>query len=212
MIKKAYSVKMTYDVSDSEKQQAEKAILRFNHAMKLLDLASNHLNIMKTPFKENTDMTPEAIVAARAAIRRFRDQSVDNFNDFKISAFDCIDSMQEFSSDTQTIKLMKSFISSIDDLEDKVNKFIDLFEDLDSKDFPQNIVKAIEDVQSACDETNEISNDRIKDHIQSNILAKSWVDSISQDLQRTIEKKTPLILDLFNQRQEQLNEELKNRS
>jgi len=211
MIKRAYSVQMTYEVSDAEKQQAEKAILHFAHAIKLLSLASNHLNIMKTPFKENTDMTPDAVVQARAALRRFRDQSTENFNDFKIGAFRCVNAMQEFASDTQTIKLMKSFISSIDDLEDKVNSFVKLFEDLESKDFPQEAVKAIEEIQKQCDEIDEIANDRIKDHIQSNILAKNWVDSVSNSLQQEIEKKTPLILDLFNQRQDQLNEELKNR-
>lgn len=211
MIKRAYSVNMTYEVSDAEKQQAEKAILHFTHAIKLLSLASNHLNIMKTPFKENTDMTPDAVVHARAALRRFRDQSTENFNDFKIGAFRCVNAMQEFASDTQTIKLMKSFISSIDDLEDKVNSFVKLFENLESKDFPQETVKAIEEIQKQCGEIDEIANDRIKDHIQSNILAKNWVNSVSNSLQQEIEKKTPLILDLFNQRQDQLNEELKNR-
>jgi len=211
MIKRAYSVSMTYEISDAEKQQAEKAILCFNNAIKSLERASSHLNIMKTPFKENTDMTPEAIVNARAAIRRFRDKSTDNFNDFKILAFDCVNVMQMFSSDTQTIKLMKSFVSSIEDLEDKVNNFVSLFEDLDSKDFPQEVVKVIEEIQEQCTEINDIADDRIKDHIKSNILSKNWVDSVSGDLQQEIEKKTPLILDLFNQRQEQLNEGLKNR-
>lgn len=212
MIKRAYSIQMSYEVSDAEKQQAEKALLYFNHALKLLNLANDHLNIMKTPFKSNPDSDVNEIVKARAAIRRFRDQSVKNFNDFKVAAFKCVKSMQDFSSDTQTIKLVKSFISSVEELEVKVNNFVDLFDDLQSKEFSSEIVRVIEEIQKDCKDIDEIIDERIKSHIQSNILAKSWVDSMSNNLQMKIEKKTPLMLDLFNQRQDQLNEVIKEKT
>ena len=101
---------------------------------------------------------------------------------------------------------MKSLISSIDDLQNKVNKFVDLFDNLESKEFIKNIVAAMEAIQKQCNSVEEIIDDRIKTHVQSNILATSWVDSISKELQVKIEKKTPLLLDLFNKRQDQLNE------
>lgn len=212
MIKRAYAVQMTYEVSDAEKVQAEKAMLFFSHSTKLLSMASEHLNIMKTPFKNNPEMSGEDVLKARAAIRRFRDKSIENFNEFKKTAFQCVNIMKDFSSDTQTLKLMKSFISSIDDLETKVNEFSDLFIDLESKDFSTKIVEAIEDVQKECDAIEEIIEERIKNHIQSNILATSWVDSVSSDLQMQVQEKTPLILDLFNKRQEQLNSIIKERN
>ena len=212
MIKKAYAVQMNYEVSDEEKTQAEKALLYFDHVAKILDMASNHLNIMKTPFKDSPEMSPEEVMKARAAIRRFRDKAVDNFNEFKQQAFKCVSVMQIFSSDTQTLKLMKSFISSIDDLEIKVNKFVDLFDDLESKSFPQDVVKNIEEIQQQCDEITEIAQERIKTHVQTNILAATWVDSVSKELQTTIEKKTPLIMDLYNKRQDQLSDMIKERT
>ena len=212
MIKKAYSVQMSYNVTDVEKSQAEQALLCFTHTLKCLKMAYNYLNIMKTPFKDNSEMNPEEVMKARSAIRRFRDKTVDNFNEFKQNAFKCINVMQSFASDTQTVKLMKSFITSIDTLEIKVNDFVDIFTDLQSKDFPKNVVKNIEDIQKDCDEIEEIIDERIRDHIQNNILATSWVDSVSNDLQMKIEQKTPLVLDLFNRRQDQLNDIVKNRS
>lgn len=212
MIKKVYAISMTYEVSDAEKVQAEKAIFCFNHSIKLLSLSKDHLDIMKTPFKDNPEMSPEDVMKARAALRRFRDKSVENFNEFKIASFQCVNIMQNFASDTQTVKLMKSFIASIDKLESLVNKFVDLFDDLESKDFPRNVVKNIEDIQNQCDEVEQIIDERIKSHIQTNILATSWVDSVSNDLQMKVEKKTPLILDLFNKRQDQLNDIIKERS
>ncbi len=203
---------MSYDVSDSERSQAEKALLYFKAAEKYLVQASDHLNIMKTPFKDNQDMTPEDVMTARAVIRRFRDKAIENFDKFKKVAFDCVNLMQTFSSDTQTLKLMKSFIASVDELENSVNQFADLFNDLHSKDFVKDVVAAIENIQKQCDEIEEIVDERIKSHIQTNILAKSWVDSISNDLQMKIEKKTPLIVDLYNQRQEQLNDAVEERN
>jgi hypothetical protein len=212
IIKKAYSVQMTYDVSDAEKTQAQKALIFFSHTDKLLDMASDHLNIMKTPFKNNPEMSSDDVLKARSAIRRFRDKSVENFNEFKKEAFKCVNIMKEFSSDTQTLKLMKSFISSIDELEMKVNEFSELFNDLESKEFSQNIVKIIEDIQKKCEGIDEIIDERIKNHIQTNILATSWVDSVSTDLQTQVQEKTPLILDLFNKRQDQLNDMIKERT
>ena len=53
----------------------------------------------------------------------------------------------------------------------------------------------------------ELENDL--DHVQSNILASSWVDSVSNDLQMEVEEKTPLMLELFDKRQEELGQKNK---
>jgi hypothetical protein len=76
----------------------------------------------------------------------------------------------------------------------------------------KDVTAAIEGIQKQCDEIDEIIDERIKSHIQTNILASSWVDAISNDLQMKIEKKTPLIVDLYNQRQEQLNDAVEERN
>jgi hypothetical protein len=210
--KKAYSVQMSYEVSDAEKAHAEQALLCFETGLKSLRQASDHLDIMNTPFKDNQDVNPEEVMKARAAIRRFRDKAIDNFNHFKEVAFKCVNTMQTFASDTQSVKLMKSMITAIDELEVKVNNFSEVFDDLQSNDFPKNVVSSIQDVQDQCDDIEEIIDERIKPHIQNNILATSWVDSVSQDLQMKIEKQTPLVMDLYNQRQEQLNDAIKERT
>jgi len=210
--RKAYSTQMSYQVTDKEKNQAKRALLCFNHTQKILEVASEHLNIMKTPFKENGSSNPDEVMNARAAMRRFRDKAVENFNNFKKAAFKCVDLMQEFSSDTQCVKMMKSFIASIDELENKVNQFVDLFSNLEDKDFTNNVVKLIEDIQKQCESVEDIIDNRVKKHIQNNILSSSWVDSVGDELEMKIQKKTPLILDLFNDRQEQLADIVKNRT
>lgn len=206
MIKKAYTLSMTYSVSDEEKNQANRALSCFEASRKLLNTASNYLNTMKTPFKDNPDIDPKDIYKERASMRKFRDIAIDNFNEFKKSAFKCVSLMQMFSSDTQSVKLMKSFISSIDDLEDNVNDFANLFKDLEAKDFQTNIVKYVEDIQSKCEDIEENIDDRIKKHIQTNILGINWIDSVGDDMKLKIEKKLPLTVELYNQRQQQLND------
>src|ERR1700722_13432503 len=163
--KKAYSVQMSYEVSDAEKAHAQQALLCFEFAIKSLRQAADHLDIMKTPFKDNQDITPEEVMKARAAIRRFRDKSIDNFNHLKEMSFKCVNTMQTFASDTQSVKLMKSMITAIDELEIKVNNFSEVFDDLQSKDFPKNVVSAIQDIQDQCDDIEEIIDERIKPHI-----------------------------------------------
>ncbi len=209
MIKKAYAVQMSYDVSDGERAQAEKALITFDHALSLLKIANDHLNIMSVPFKNNPDISTEQITKYRAALRRFRDRAVENFNSFKVMSFRCITLMQMFSSDTQTVKIMKSFISSIDDIEKQVNQFVSLFDKLESKTFVADVVKYIEKIQKECAELEEVIDERIKSHIQSNILGKTWIDGISNELQMKIEKKTPLLIDLHNERQNQLNNKMR---
>ncbi|MEK6881867.1 MAG: hypothetical protein AABY22_19775 [Nanoarchaeota archaeon] len=208
-MKKSYAIQLTYDVSDSEKAQAEKALICFDHLLDQLKLSKDHLNIIAVPFKNDSNISTDQIVKYRAALRRFRDKAVENFNGFKVTGFKCINLMQVFSSDTQTVKVMKSFINSIDGIEKQVNKTVSLFDKLESKSFVADIISYIEKTQKECDELENIVDERIKNHIYSNILGKTWVDGISNELQMKVEKKTPLLIDLHNERQEQLNNKFK---
>jgi len=196
MIKKAYAVQMSYDVTNEEKMVAEKALLIFNATNSLLDKAYDYLNVIYNPFSKNQDIDSDQIYKYRAALRQYRDNCVDKFNQFKIASFKCVKIMNNFASDTQTIKLMKSFTNSIEELESKVNSFIDLFDDLKNKDFSANIVKEIDGIRSKCEEISSLIDERIKTHIKNNILSKSWVDNVSEDLQMKIEKKIPLMIQL----------------
>lgn len=202
---------MNYQVSDAEKAQAERALLAFNYTKKLLKVASDHLLIMLTPFKDHPDINEEQVLKYRAALRRFRDKSIQNFNEFKIAAFKCITLMQMFTSDTQTIKIMKSFISAIEDIEKRVNIFSDLFVKMESKSFVADIVKEIENIQKECNDLEEVIDERIRGHLQSNIIGKNWLDNVGDELQMKIERAKPLMLDLYNEKQNELNEFNKNK-
>jgi len=212
IIKKSYAIQMSYDFTNNEKLFAEKAILRFNYCSRLMDRFSKYLNIINTPFKDSPDMTTEQILEKRVLIRKFRNQSLSKFKNFQDAAFKSIHVMKNFSSDTQIIKLMKSFISSISELQFKIKKFNSLFDDLEDKEFSKNLVSNIEDIKKDCEDINKLIEERIKNHIETNILSKNWTNEIGNELQIKIEKQTPLIMELSNQRQKELNSIINDRS
>lgn len=195
MKKFAYQVMMSYPVSDAEKYQAEKSIIFFNQAEKKLDQSSKYLNLMLTPFKENPEMDAKEVEVIRAALRRYRDTAMDNFNQFKILSFKCLNSMNIFSFDTQTSKLLKSFISEIEVLEPLVNEFSDVFSNLEDKDFAKKIVNKIEEIQNQASQISELINQRIKKHIKENILSKNWTSQF-QKKELNLKPVEPLLVQL----------------
>lgn len=195
---KRYAFMMNYEISSEEKDKALKLIRFLDHLLKIMKACGEHLNLIYTPFKDNQQMSPEDANAARAALRRYRDKVVDNFNIFKRQAFRAFILMQHFGSDTQMAKLIKAFTTSISDIEKQVNRFVDLFSNLDSNDFRQAVVGGIENIKKEMAEFKQIIEDRIENHIQSNILNRNWVDNISEELQEKVEKRVPLSLQLMN--------------
>lgn len=213
MLRKIYALQLSYDVSSEEKQQAEKALLCFDHAMKLLNISTDHLDIMGTPFKDHPDIKEQDRVQYRVSLRLFRDKVIENFNNFKEQgAFKCIDAMQIFLSDTQVMKLVKLFDTSIEEIENQVNDFSKLFDNLESKTFIQEMNKIISNIQETCDELRDIVKARIEDHIKNNIIGKNWINGVSDKLQKSVERKTPITIDLFKRRQEQLHNVKQNKS
>jgi hypothetical protein len=165
----------------------------------------DHLELIYSPFRDNQNISPEQTFKARAALRRYRDAVIANFKIFKRQAFKCFALLQPFSIDTQIVKLNKSFVLSIADVEKQINRFVKLFSNLKSKDFAQSVVKTIDSVRKEMAQLKQIIEDRIITHIQTNILARSWVDNISDELQQKIETKTPLAIQLVEERDEALN-------
>jgi hypothetical protein len=209
LIKKSTGIQLSYEVSGDEKKRAEKLIMAIDLAITSLRSCDDHLNIMYTPFKNNPSVSTEEVFKYRAALRRYRDESIKNFNEFKKIAFRCYVLMNKFTPDTQMVKLIKSFTMSVSDIEKQVNIFAGAFDDLEVKDFPILLTKCIDNIKKEVAQLKQILEDRVKPHIQNNILARNWVDTISNTLQEKIEEKIPLTVKLVNERNELINSEKK---
>jgi hypothetical protein len=197
---KIYALQMAYEVPSEEKDKANKIVIYLEHLLKIIKVCDKHLDLIYTPFKDNPETSPDQVFKARAALRRYRDKVVDNFNVFKRQAFKCFSLLQPFSIDTQIVKLSKSFVLSISDVEKQVNRFVELFDNLDSKEFATAVVKGVENIKKELSQLEQIIEDRIINHVQNNILARNWVDNVSDELQQKVETKIPLSIELVNER------------
>ena len=200
MTKKLYAAYMTYTVPQEEKDKAVKIIMFFEHLLKILKFSDGHLDLLYTPFKDNQTITQDQIFKVRAALRRYRDKVADNFNIVKRQSFKCFALLQPFSFDTQILKITKSFTLAVEDLQKQVNRFIEIFDNLKSKDFAPTIVKAIDNIKKEIAQLEQIIEDRVISHIRENILARNWVDDVSDEIQEKIEKKVPQSIELVEER------------
>jgi len=206
MIRKtAYSVQMTFDISDDEKHTAEEAEKCFEHLLGLVESAKKHFNVIYEPFKQNPNVSVEETINNRVKLREYRDQIIDNFNEVKSSALKCYQLMNTFSSDTATYDLMDSFTAQMNDIETQVNRLVKLFSNLQSEEFSKNVIIAIDNVKKECAKLNQLVKDRILDHIDTNILAKNWVSETSNQLQQKVDDKVPDVIRLFQERQKAID-------
>ena len=206
MMMKKYAIQLSYSVTDEEKEKAEKSLAYYNFLLKTLKEAISHLDLIYTPFKDGEAITPEQSWGARSALWRYRDANIDIFNKVKRISFKCFALMHDFSSDAQVVKLNKSFVLAIGDLEKQVNRFAELFSELKSKEFGASVIKAIENIKKEVAQLEQIIEDRVINHIESNILNRNWVDSVSKELQQKIEDKIPNSIRLVEERNKMKNE------
>lgn len=187
---------MNSELNDEEKSVANRALIRSKKTEKDLRVCLNFINIFYTPFKDNEGATPEDIFKIRARLRTFRDKNIENFNNFKMSAFYLLECLEYFSTDVQTIKIVNSFNSYIDELESLVNKFSQLFSDLGSKDFVASALDLLEKIKNKIEDVIDMLDNRINKHIKENMLSINWRDELAVKLNKTIKDKVPILLEL----------------
>ena len=113
-----------------------------------------------------------------------------------MSAFYLLECLEYFSTDVQTIAIVNSFNSYIDELEDLVNKFSDLFSDLKSKDFIKKSIEYLDKIKSKIDDVLDMLDNRINKHIKENMLSINWRDELAATLNKTIKDRVPILLEL----------------
>lgn len=206
MERKGYSVQMSFDVPDAEKRVAEKASELFDELSGRLRVASNHLNIIYEPISKYEKIDSELLLEHREVFRNYRDQIKKNFETVMNLAFKAVILMGEFSTDTRTVEMMNSFIGSMKELEKQVNRLLGIFSDISNASFRDGIVRSIESVKEEANQVKHLINDRILNHIDTNILAKKWTSNVTDEYQNKVYEKLPLVVELWKERQKALDE------
>lgn len=197
----ASTIEMSFDIPEEEQHEAQLASDCFSEVINALDHAKDHLNIIYEPFKKADEIPPESVWEYRGAIRRYKDAIKENYNKVKSYGFKALIRLNTFSSDTHIMELINTFKSAIGDLEKQVNIMLDILDDLKAIEFKDNVISGIESIRHESFKIEKLIKERIMDHLDSNILTKDWVSSVSDDLKVTIQNKVPYITQLFQERQ-----------
>lgn len=204
----AQSVNMSLDVPSGEKKIAQKCVRRFQGLSKKFDAFDKHLDILYNPFKSHENVTEESVLENRAALRRYRDKIKENFDDVRLFIISCIKELNYFSYDTTVSELIKSFDDSIGDCENSINELLLALDNWQDKDYRKNIMKNMDDVRKYTSEIEKLVDERIITHINTNILAKNWTDSLDDELRSSIKEKEPYIKQLHKEREDKLKQVL----
>jgi len=201
MIKQAYSVQMSFDVPEGDRKIARQASESFEDLIAKLRLSVRHLNLLYVPFSKYQDYDPNEVLKYRAVLRNYRDQVKNNFDEVMERSFRAILQMSTFSADNHTVELMSAFDSQMKDLRKLIDRFLSLFSNIGSQDFIGSLLQSIDSVKKQVAQVKQTINDRILDHIDTNILANNWTSTVTDELQNKVYEKAPLVVELFKERQ-----------
>lgn len=206
VIKTAASVQMNYTVPDSEKEIAEKAEEYLDQLLVEFQAFSLYLNLIYMPFKKYSNVDMSMIVEYRKTFKQYRDQVKIKFNKIKKIIYQILTLLNTFSTDTATSEIIDAFANSIKDLDKYIETFVNIFDDFNNPDFPKYIVSTIDSIIKQINQIEQIVNDRVLDHIDTNILAKNWIKDFTANEDKPIEDRVPLVMQLFQERQELLKD------
>lgn len=199
------AVEKSFDISDGDKQIAEEASLRFEYAIKSLNEATEHLDNIYRPFAKHDRVSTRSIIKGRGVLNRFRQASKDKFEKFKTRVVLAIQKLNYFSNgDADIQELITAFEQGAETVEEKVEAFYEALVDLESENFKDQVIKTIDEIKVEADELDELVNERIIDHIDTNLIGKSWMSETSDRLNIEFAEHLPLVTELFEERKEML--------
>ena len=208
LLKLAETVEMSVDIPDDERKIAAEAVVNFERLVKKINYFNKHLDAMYNPFKEYQTISSDSIEKYRGAIWNYRKEIINNFHKVKELALLCVRGLSHFESDTHVTELLGAFSDDIGGIEDQINSLIAVLANWETSNYKNNVTTAIESLKKEIAEVRKLIYDRIIDHLNTNILAKTWVDEISDELNISIKEQEPLVTQLYKEREKQLKQML----
>jgi len=203
--KLAQTIELTMDIPESEKKIAANSVLHFEKLVRKLNYFNKHLDIIYNPFKEYQEVSQESVKKYRAALWNYLKQIIENFEQLKDLASICVKDLNYFKSDTHMNELINSFTNEFGDFEDQIVILKSIMSNWELPTYKDSIVKCVENIKKDIIDIKKLIYDRIIDNINTNILAKNWVDKVDTETNSTIKDNEPLISRLYHEREEKLN-------
>lgn len=204
--KLAQLVEMSLDVPSSEKKVAKQIVSTMEKVCKKIEQFDEHLDLIYNPLKNNETASKESVIENRGAIKRYTDKIEENFDELTEMSLLVIRDLNVFSTDGHIKELIKSFTNAFGDVEDSVKSLIASLDDWKSEEYRDNVLVSIENAKKQAAQVYKLLNERIIEHINTNIIANTWVDNVSDKLNITIQEREPYIKRLHREREEKLRE------
>jgi hypothetical protein len=205
LLKNAETIEMSIDIPDSEKKIGAKISSRLEKILTKLNFFEDHLDIIYNPFKKYNVVSQESIHKYRGSLWDYLQQIQINIDNIKEMVVLTIGDLKVFSSDTHINELISTFTDSFGDIEELVKSLTDIISDWDSDTYKEDIIKEIDLIKQSIEEFKILINDRIIDHINTNILCKNWLEDLDDHMKENINESKPIVTKLYREREEKLN-------
>ncbi|HSH35200.1 hypothetical protein [Schnuerera sp.] len=205
----AQNVELSFEIPEADKEIAEEAKMYFESVSKYLKIATQHLGVIYDPFVEHSDVPVESVIRHRGLLTRLSNKIEENFEKVQVNAVKALQKLHHFSvGDSDIQELINSFEESVDSVTDDVSTLLSLLRyNYRSSEFRSRVINLVDRIRSNSKELTDFIYDRIIDHIDSNLLAKDWMDEAKDKLELNdlSNQGGPLITRLFEERQKALH-------
>ncbi len=214
----AENVEMSLSVPEEELKLAKVAVDLLKLLVQRIENFDSYLDNLYNPFKDHQTVSKESVSKYRGALWRYSEEIEKDFGkdednakkmaDWSIKkiALVCANKLQTFSSDTQIANLLQTFSDDISNVEDNVENLIEAIRNTDSAQFKDSIIKTMESLKKELNELIKIIEERIIDYINTNILAKNWIEDSGEDYNIKPQNREPYVVRLYKERAERLNQ------
>lgn len=202
---------MSFDIPDSEKQIAKEAIEYFDSVVNGLNLISQRLDIIQNPFLQNSNIPTESVVRYRGLLNRFSQSLKEAYEKNQEISLKAVQKLDRFSTgDSDVEELINSYVESYDEISDKVSQLLTtLQKEYRDSGFRETVLNIIDSINNDIKDMEDFVSDRIIDHINKDILAKSWFKDDLENSNNKVEDtntNTNFIQKLFLERQKKLED------
>lgn len=206
LLKLAQTINMTLDVPLNEKKTAANTVLYFEKLLNKLNAFNTLLDKMYEPFKAYQTISEDSINNYRQALWNYSKEIKESFDDINDLAVLCVSGLNKFQSDAAVSDLTSAVVDNLNDLEDEIKELTDNISAWDDPEYKTSIVNSMDTTKLTIDEIIKLVTERVIDHINTNILAKSWMDKLDESNNKVINDNEPAIKRLFKERLEKLKD------
>lgn len=200
MIKISQLVNFVINVPTAKKDAAKKILFFLKKIDKKLGDLNDYLDKLYNPFKEFSEVSPESIKEHRGVFHDYSEEIENIYLELKDMSATVVYALKIFEYDSEFLELTKSIEGDFGDLSDLIEELRDGLSNYEDVEYQQNVISTIDKIKEKVESFEDSINNRLVEHINKNVLVKTWLDDAGQD-----NNEEDVLKKLLNEKQEQVN-------